>query len=85
MHDQEYVTRIKDALKRKGITQGELSRMLGKSESWISSVLRGNYPYREGWYCPRYLSEWADSHLFGKVWGDEEDWIECDGHRIPRC
>lgn len=67
MNDQEYVTRIKEALKRKDITQKELARTLGKSESWINDILRGNYPYRGGWYCPRYLSEWADSHLFGNV------------------
>lgn len=86
MNDQEYVTRIKDTLKRKGITQGELAHILGKSESWVGDILRGNYPYRGGWYCPGYLSEWADVHLFEKVWrGDEADWIECDGHRIPRC
>lgn len=83
MNDKEYLEKIKAALKERKITQKELARTLGKSESWINDILRGNYPYREAWACPLYLSKWANSNLFG-LWHTDDEWIDYGGHQIPK-
>lgn len=91
---KEDFEKIKSDMKARKITGAYIAYQVDRSASHIRNILRGNYPYYQGYGLPKYLEDWlvankllkpTEERLLTKRAPDAPNWVcrNCDAENPP--